>query len=314
MLTNPDHVVLGTTDLAATAAFLEAFGFEPAAEAGTLATDQAGALYGLDRETEQVLLGVPGVRAGRLRLVATPHADATHDPYALGGHALDIYTSDLEASLAVAEAAGALSTSPVARIELGPLVMRQAMVRGPDGLPLVLVEANRRRPTVLDADPDRLHSEAHSIVWAVADVDAAARPLEQAGLPRALDVPITDPEVAKVLGVPPERAHIRMALLGDPDGPAPRMELLAFADPPTGPAGSGSPPGAREPLRARLHAPVFVVPPDVDIEQAQWSWVGQRAEMSLPGIGPATARKVCSAGGVILELWQPAGRVYNGHG
>jgi hypothetical protein len=207
-----------------------------------------------------------------------------------------------------------VSVSPVARIELGPLVMRQAMVRGPDALPLVLVEANRRRPTVLDADPGRLHSEVHSIVWAVADVDAASGPLEQAGLTRALDVPIADPEVAKVLGVPPEQARIRMALLGDPDGPAPRMELLAFNDPPTSPVSSDSPLGACEPLRARLHAVAFAVSADVDIEQVEWSWVGERIEMSLPGIGPATARQVGSAAGVVLELWQPTGRVYNDHG
>lgn len=246
MSLRPTHAVIGTTDLERTIAFLEPFGFRLAWRA-TLGEGAAGVLYGLDEATEEAALVAPGSTRGWLRLVRTPHPAPATDTFSLGGHAIDLYGRDVERSRAVAEAAGA-SCGPIGRYRMGPLAVEELKCVGPDHLTLVVIAVDRRRPSLLDTDASRLHSEVHAAVWTVADTDEAL-PFwrEQAGLQILFDVTVREPEVAKFMGLPRPDTRLRLAVLADADGGAPRFEMIAFPDDP----GAALP---QWPLRAGLHA------------------------------------------------------------
>ena len=113
-----------------------------------------GALHGLARLAVQ-----------RRLPLHVPHGDRR------GPRALDIYTTDMDGVLAELSAAGWLVSGP-GTISVGPVTMRQALVVGPDGLPVVLVESTHRRSSLLDEFPDRRCSDPHSVVWCVDDLDA----------------------------------------------------------------------------------------------------------------------------------------------
>ena len=86
-----------------------------------------------------------------------------------GPRGLDVYVHDIDRALALA-ASGGWSGGPIATIALGPVRMRQSLVAGPDGLPVVLVESSHRRPSLLDSE-DHWCSEIYSVVWCVTDRD-----------------------------------------------------------------------------------------------------------------------------------------------
>lgn len=230
MTVRVDHAVVGASDLAASVAFVEALGFEVRSRR-TLGTEQAHALYALPTATDEVVLVAPGASAGAVRVVATPLPHPAPDPYRRGGHALDLYTTDIERSLAVSVAAGA-TVGPLADYDFGPVHLRQGQATGPDGVPWVFVEIGHRLPSLLDADPQRLHSELHSAVWAVDDLDATtAWWTDVVGLDLRSRFPITEPAVPAFMGLP-RPTHLAMSVLTGPGGAAPRFELLAYDDEP----------------------------------------------------------------------------------
>ena len=225
-----DHAVVGASDLAATVAFVTALGFE-AVERRDLTADQAFDLYALPGATTEVVLTAPGATAGSVRVVATPLPRPTTDPYRRGGHALDLYTTDIERSMALSAAAGA-TVGPLADYEFGPIHLRQGQATGPDGVPWVFVEIAHRLPSVLDTDPQRLHSELHSAVWAVDDLDATtAWWTDVVGLDLRSRFPIAEPAVPAFMGLP-RPTTLAMSVLTGPAAAAPRFELLAYDDEP----------------------------------------------------------------------------------
>jgi catechol 2,3-dioxygenase-like lactoylglutathione lyase family enzyme len=221
-----DHAVLAAADLEATVAFVAALGFDELARHPLDATT-ASALYGLPAATTEVVLGVEGVPTGRVRVVATPLAAPEPDPYHRGGHALDLYSTDIERSLREAAEAGA-SVGPLADYDFGPVHLRQGQATGPDHVPWVFVEIGHRLPSVLDSRPDRLHSELHSTVWSVDDLDAAtAWWTDVVGLELRSRFPITEPAVSRFMGLP-RVTPLAMSVLTGPGAGSPRFELLAF--------------------------------------------------------------------------------------
>jgi hypothetical protein len=190
--------------------------------------------------------------------VTTPEPGPARGPYDTGAQAVDLYTASADQSVEAAASAG-LEVTGDATIALGPLVMRQVAVAAPDTTMLVCIEANRRRPSLLDEQPSHTHSEVHSVLWAVDSIDEAL-PFwrDEAGLVLGLDVPMRGPEVAALLGLPDEDASIRMAMLSDQAVAPSRFELLEHVGR-TGAQGSG------RTLRGGLHGPLFVVD---DVEQA----------------------------------------------
>ena len=113
---HPDHAVVGVSDPAASTALLVGLGFVVLDER-RVSPEAAEALYGLGHLSalREVALTVPGSATGGVRLVgplpARPGRD--EDPYRRGGHALDLYSTDLDASLATSTALGA-ATGPLA--------------------------------------------------------------------------------------------------------------------------------------------------------------------------------------------------------
>lgn len=244
----PLTVVVGATDLDATAAFLALLDFAEESR-GVHDHTVAAARYGHESPTAWRRLTAGGTTRGAFRLVETAHAGAARAAIEMGPLAVDVYTRDMDASIARLDDAG-VEHGHVGTLDLGALVMRQCEVIAPDGWRLVLVEANHRRPSILDDDPDRLHSEVHSVLWTVPSIADATPGLTAFGLTQAHVFPIRHPELARIISLPAPDTEMTMNLLVD-DAESPiRVELCEFADHPGAPAGPG-------PLRGGIHAIAF---------------------------------------------------------
>jgi len=223
-----DHAVVGVSDMAASIAFYTAYGFEVMAR-NRLQADVATALYGLDTATDEVVLGVPGAATGRLRLVHTPLPLPDRGHFHRGGHALDIYTSDMAASTALARELGVV-VGPTADYVFGPVSLQQAQAMAPDEVPFVFVGIDRRLPSVLDAQPERAHSELHSVVGCVDGIDAeTAFWKDIVGLELRSQFPIDVPAVSEFMMLP-RHVPIRMSVMSGAAANPPRFELLEFSD------------------------------------------------------------------------------------
>ncbi len=292
MLASPSHAVAGCTDLATTERFLAHFGLvsEPALE---LPATAAASLYGLEGPAAQSVLRTPGAAQGWVRLVETPHGERHPGPYDARPIAIDFYTRDIERSIDISRQAGA-EIRDLVEYSLGPIELQEVEVIGPDHLVVVFIEVNMLRPSVLDHDPDRLHSEVHSIVFSVQDTEAAL-PFwaETAGLATLIDSKIEGPMISQLMAMPRENVPVRFTLLCDGDSAPARFELLEFYDDP----GEELP---TWPLAAGLHAPGFTV---ADLDQAMAGLKG--AEFgTVAQVGEARAVSALAPGGVRFELWQ----------
>jgi catechol 2,3-dioxygenase-like lactoylglutathione lyase family enzyme len=225
---SPAICVIGVSDLAASLKFWTSLGFVET-DRRRLSLEVARTLYGLDSTTEEVLLAMPDSTAGLLRLVVTSEPHPTIGPYDRGPHAIDLYTTDIAKSLAIATGAGANTGFGQLDYQFGPVRLQEGKCIGPDGVILVFVDISRRRPSLLDQFPDRLHSEIHSVVNIVASVDAANATWKEAGLAVIADAVIDTPELGKFLQLPsPDRC--RMSLLASADVAPIRFEQLGFID------------------------------------------------------------------------------------
>lgn len=285
----PSAVVVGATDLDTTVAFLRRFGF---VETSRSPVDAAAAadLYGLDGPTRMSLLMTSGARGGHVVVVETPHPGIERGVFDHGPLALDLYTRDFDADLAELELAEIPHGTP-GRLELGPLIMRQVQVTAPDGWRIVLVEANHRRPSLLDDVTFKArHSEVHSQLWTVPSLEAAANEWIKAGFVQTHVFPIAHPELARILDLPDPDTGLRMNLLvGDHEDPV-RVELVEFPDHP----------GAVEPeddlLRAGVHA-LWLNVDDLDGPVASRVTDARRVETAR---GRAVVGRL---GGVRVECW-----------
>ena len=222
---------------------------------------------------------------GRVRVVEVPTAGHPRHGFARGLAALDLYSRDLSRSIDVA---GVPAEARV-RIELGPLVMEQVRLTGPDGLPIVLIDASSRRPSLLDTDETALHSEAHSMVWVVPSIDEALPFWTAAGLTTVFDLPIESPAVCDLLALPRRDVRVRMAMLADERLSPMRLELFEFPDD-DGDDADPSP-------RAGGAWPAFEVD-DLDAAlELPWDSTGQRVR-----VGDQEVVRCVAPGGVVAEL------------
>jgi hypothetical protein len=282
--------VIGASDLAATAAFFRALGFE-ADPPRVLAAPAALALYGLEQATPRMEMRMPGADCGGLSLVATPHPPAAPGPYDHGPHVIDLYTTDMARSLESARRAGARCFEPQS-YRVGPLEVAEGKAVGPDGAGVIFLWLSRRRPSLLDREPARLHSEVHAFVQIVESIDRCLAFFhDRVGLAVMMDQTLRDPAVTALMQVP-RLCPVRIAILADEDTRPVRLELIEFPED----EGAPWPPG---PLRAGLHAPVFEVGsieafrrdhPDVEMGETAFLADGQRAAAAV------------APGGVAFEL------------
>lgn len=297
MLSSARGAVVGASDVARTVDFCSLFDLV-ASTRGVLPAAAAEALYGVSSPLEEVLLGAPGSQHGTVRVLGSVASAPAAGHYATGSHAFDLYTRDMEASLERAREAG-WRVGPVGHVELGPLVMDQATVTGPDDLLVVLIASERRRPSLLDTDPAALHSEGHSLVWAVEAMDEAVPFWSAApGLTVPFVAPVVHPEVNRFMELPDREAGLRMAMVCDAQVTPMRFELLEFV---------GKHGGRRAdwPLLAGLHAPAFVVDDLVATQAAMLhAEFGPVVELDTPAHPSARACTALAPGGVRFELWQ----------
>lgn len=296
---SPTHAVAGCSDLAATANFLRAFGFEIHAQ-GVLPAGAADALYGAQGAAAEWLLAVPGVSRGLLRLVASgrpARAAGTFDPRPF---AIDLFSRDIERSLEIGRAAGG-HCSPVADHKFGPMTVREAEIHGPDGLVVTLLQLPKRRPSALDTREDLLHSEVHSFVYSVRDTDQVA-PFwqEQLGLSKVTDARFGGTTLSIALGLPERELAARFLVFTDERDQPVRVQFLEFLN-------EGGTPLPSFPLHPGLHALAFEV---LDLESAMRALdaarFGQPVAVEGGVLGRARAVTASAPGDLRFELWQRA--------
>jgi len=144
----------------------------------------------------------------------------------LGPRGLDVYVHDLDEALTRVEVAG-WSGGAIGAIALGPVRMRQVLVAGPDGVPVVMVESSHRRPSLLDTE-SHWCSEIYSMVWCVRDRDVEASLWTAAGATAGPPLEFADPSLGAYLDLPVADAPLRMITLASDDGASTRLELLSF--------------------------------------------------------------------------------------
>jgi catechol 2,3-dioxygenase-like lactoylglutathione lyase family enzyme len=226
MLLSPSHVIIGTRDRNAQIAWWTALGFV-AGESTDVSAEEALALYGLGAPTTQTVLSVDGATSGHIVLVDTTEEPVSVGPWDRGPHAIDLYTVDMARSLAAAADAGGRVKGHM-RYEFGTMALEEGKSIGPDGTVVVFIQNSKRRPSVLDAAPERLHSEVHSVVNIVASVDAARRSwIDGAGLDLLGDAVIDSPGLADLMELPKVVAA-RMGLFCDAEVAPIRFEVLEF--------------------------------------------------------------------------------------
>jgi len=285
--------VVGAADVDATTAWLGHLGFTEITDL-RLSPEAAKALYADGAATHVRELRVPDATRGAVRLVAAAER-AQPDPLARGPYGFLLYTRDLHRSLDIAAGDGA-RPSPVAAYQAGVKQMREARAVYPDGLVVVFVQVDDRRPSLLDDHPDRLHSELHSVTFAVEDVDEAVAALTAAGLSTVLDTEIAEPSVTGFLQLPRPDTRIRLVMLATADQTPARVEVLTYTDAP-GPAAPA--PGSA--VRVGLRAAVAYVGELASVT------VGGAALPTLADTGLAATPRcalVDLGRGVSVELWE----------
>jgi hypothetical protein len=296
----PLSAIVGATSPDAIVNIYRAFGFDVLGERA-IAAPASRALYGLDGPTREIVMAPPGAARGWLHIVDTPNAGPHPGPYDNGPHAIDVYSRNVDDSARLANAAGSPS-GPVARYQMGPFDVREVKTVGPDHLVSVFIEVQRRRPSVLDSDPARLHSEVHSAVWIVDRIDDVL-PFwkEQAGLTLLLDATARETAVGRFMGLPREDTPVRLAVLADDTSAPIRFEFVEFPEE-TGGA------FATWPLRGGLHAVGFGAEHlEAAIAAMPGASFGPIVERPV-GLSGRPARAVAGVGpqGTRFEVWETA--------
>jgi hypothetical protein len=198
--------------------------------------------------------------------------------------------------------ANGLTCKPLVEFSMGPFVVKEFEVVGPEHLLLALIETNAMRPCVFDKDPKRLHSEVHSVVWAVASVDEALPPwCNGAQLKTLIDTHFGGPIISKLMELPKPEVPVRFSVMADePEKPI-RLEFIEFTEE----TGKDVP---QWPLAAGLFAAGYSVP---DLERAQPT-VAKVTGKPCPEIvcvdspihPQARVVTAVAPGGVRFEVWQ----------
>jgi len=295
MLKSPNHVTIGASNIERTARFFQAFGFVRESDSAIDAF-AARELYGLDRATGEARLSMPGAEGGFIRVVETRLEAVGGGPFDRGPHAIDLYVRDMGQALEIVKNTRA-EIGPVAAYKVGPMTIKECKCVGPDGLAMVLIEVDKRRPSVLDSSAHAPFSEVHSGVYVVESVDAAAGFWKDAGLTVLLDATFAEPTVAEFMHLPRPDTRLRLALFADKAQLPVRLELIEFPDA----DGRGAPLIDARPLRPARFVFGFEVG---DVAAAVKAMPGA-AYSKICRIGKDAVVAGTAPGGVGFELWSP---------
>ncbi len=295
MLKSPSHVTIGVSNLERTARFFQTFGFVREADC-LIGAFAARELYGLRDATCETRLSMPGAALGSIRLVQTDEEAIHGGPFDRGAHAVDLYVRDMGRALEVVKNTHA-SIGPVAAYSVGPMSIKECKCVGPDGLALVLIEVDKRRPSLLDSSASVLFSEVHSAVFVVDSIEAAAGFWTGASLKVLLDATFAEPGVAEFMHLPRPDTRLRLALFADPGQLPIRLELIEFPDA----DGREAPLIEPRPLRPGRFVVGFEV---ADLAQATKDLPGAVYSKTCR-IGSGLSIAGTAPGGVGFELWSP---------
>ncbi len=296
MLPSPIDVVVGASDMEAAARFLELFGFEmgPTAE---LPANAAKALYGIEDPVQELVMVVPGAARGRVRLVSTPNPARSFARFDARPFAIDLFSTDMEKSVALANAGG-YHSSPVTIHRFGPVTIHEVEITGPDKVIVTLLQPSAgRRPTVLDDDPDRLHSEVHAFVWSDTDLDKHIGYFTDRGLQTLMDAVLETPGLGALVGAPEEDIKMRLTVFADEEALPIRVEFVEFL-------GRASTPQPSLPLAAGLHAPAFEFDDlDAVIDGLAPAAIGEIVAVDTAVHPKMRAATAVTPGGQRFEVW-----------
>jgi len=295
MLKSPSHVTIGATSVERTARFFQAFGFARESDSAIDAFP-ARELYGLQGATNQTRLSMPGANRGFLRVVESPLQGITGAPFDRGPRALGIYVREMGPALEIVKNTRA-GIGPVASYTLGPATIKECQCVGPDGLALVLIEIDPRRPSVLDLSAQAVFSEIQSAVHVVESVDAAAGFWKDTRLEVLLDATFVEPTVAESMHLPRADTRLRRAVFADDMQLPVRLEMIEFPDP----DGRGAVQIDARPLRPGR----FVFGFEVDDVAAAVKAMPGAAYSKICRIGRDSVAGGTAPGGVGFELWSP---------
>ena len=295
MLKSPSHVTIGASQIEPTARFFQAFGFVRESDR-IIGAFAARELYGMERATRETRLTMPGAPGGFIRLVEAQTEAVLGGPFDRGPHAVDLYVRDMNEALEIVKNTHA-AIGPVAAYRVGPMSIKECKCVGPDGLALVLIEVDKRRPSVLDSSAHALFSEVHSAVYVVESVDAAAGFWKDAGLKVLLDATFAEPTVAEFMHLPRPDTKLRLALFADEAQRPVRLEMIEFPDP----DGRGAPLIDARPLRPGRFVFGFEV---TNVAAAVKSMPGA-SYSKICRIGRDAVAAGTAPGGVGFELWAP---------
>ncbi len=297
MLPSPIDVVVGASDMEAAARFLELFGFDRGATA-ELPTDAAKVLYGIEAPVQELVMVVPGAPRGRVRLVATPNPARNFARFDARPFAIDLFSTDMDKSVALA-VAGGYHSSPITIHRFGPVTIHEVEITGPDKLIVTLLQPSAgRRPTVLDDDPERLHSEVHAFVWSDTDLDKHIGYWTNHGLQTLMDAVLETPGLGALVGAPEDDIKMRLTVFADDDARPIRVEFVEFL----GKASTSQP---SLPLAAGLLAPAFEFADlDAAIEALAPATVGEIVAVDTAVHPKMRAATAVTPGGHRFEVWE----------
>lgn len=297
MLKSPSHVTIAASSLEGTARFFQALGFVRESDRA-IGAFAARELYGLDGPAQETRLAMPGSSLGRIQVLEVPGEPVAGGPFDRGAHAVDLYVRDMGQALDVVRTTHAV-IGPVAAYAVGQMTVKECKCVGPDGLALVLIEVDKRRPSVLDTNANALFSEVHSVVHVVESIDAAAAFWKGAGLKVLLDATFAEPSVAEFMHLPRPDTRLRLALFAEPGQFPIRLELIEFPDP----DGRNTPLISARPLRPGRFVSAFEVSSVIEatsvLKDAAYSKHCRiEKDAVVAGVAP---------GGVGFELWTRCG-------
>ncbi|OBC01600.1 hypothetical protein A5784_17940 [Mycobacterium sp. 852013-50091_SCH5140682] len=304
-LSYPTSAVVGATDIGKMALFFGALGMRPR-PMGSIGTDVASALYGLDHPVRQVEMITAGSDR-TVRIVETPHQALPFTPLTGGPYGLDFFSNDVDTTMALVTAAGGHNATEFVNFGLEPSMHPEAattptscenLLQGPDELGMYITDVTRTdnpRPSLLDRDPELMTSELIEICWVVADLERERNFWEQEvgvdvvfecyaeneGMVKLMRHP--HPTLLRCINVSDDEAHTRIEFMSYPDE--------TISTPPNWP------------LRGGLFASLFWVD-DIAASMARLpsAEFGTVVTFTDPNDGPVTAVSAASPTGVRFEI------------
>jgi hypothetical protein len=297
LVRGPREFVIGTVNFPQTAAFLSAYGFYP--EALPVPDARAAAvLYGVDHRVDQWIFRTIDKVGASIRVVSGANDTGPMVPFECGPHGIDVFTRNVDLTAEIAHKAGGSVAKPVPWTLTPGEPLSEARVVAPGGgWAFYSVQTDHMDPSVLDHEPDRLHSNLVMISWVVApELMEAERDfwVSKAGFTKVLDEFLAEDEMMR-LQLQPRPARMESVHFVGADNEV-RVDLLSYPDEPAVHR-------AEWPMRAGLHSAVLYTDDlGAAIEQLGVAVSEEVTVLETDGVSRAVTGS--SPGGIRFELRQ----------